>query len=267
MLAVAGILRLVSADLGRSVARRTALYLSIFPAAFFLFAPFTEALFLALAVWSLLHAREHRWGSVAILAALAALTRPHGALLVLPIACEVWREYRDRAGTREGLGWATTRAAAAAVAPILAFVAFTVGAAAFVGESPLAAQAHWNTQVAAPWDVVVAAATYAGEKRNVVQGANLATLLGASAVLVATARRLPFTYTLYAAPALVLIATRLQDPQPLMSTMRYVLVLFPVFAGLALFGRDRRVHLAWLVSSLIFLGYFAHLFLTGVFVG
>jgi hypothetical protein len=52
---------LIARDFEPVVARRTVLLISIFPSAFFLFAPFTEALFLALAVWCIAMARERRW--------------------------------------------------------------------------------------------------------------------------------------------------------------------------------------------------------------
>jgi len=44
-------------DFDADTAQRTALYLAGVPAAFFLFAPFAEAPFLALAVWSIVAAR------------------------------------------------------------------------------------------------------------------------------------------------------------------------------------------------------------------
>ena len=59
--AMVGLYRLVARDLDPATARRTMVLISIFPSAFFLFAPFTEALFLALAVWTLVAARERRW--------------------------------------------------------------------------------------------------------------------------------------------------------------------------------------------------------------
>ena len=44
--AMVGLYRLVARDLDPAMARRTMVLISIFPSAFFLFAPFTEALFL-----------------------------------------------------------------------------------------------------------------------------------------------------------------------------------------------------------------------------
>ncbi len=54
---------LVSADVDRETAERSMLYLSVFPTAFFLFAPFTESTFLALALGTLYCMRTGRYGA------------------------------------------------------------------------------------------------------------------------------------------------------------------------------------------------------------
>ena len=102
---LAGLHRLVSRDLGVRVADRTILYLSIFPAALFLYAPFSEALFLAATAWAFVGAREGRWWLAAAAALVAGLTRTQGVLLVLPLAWEAavaWRDGRLRSGARGG---------------------------------------------------------------------------------------------------------------------------------------------------------------------
>ena len=97
------------------------------------------------------------------------------------------------------------------------------------------------------------------------QALNLAALLGAAILLAVGARRMPLTYSLYAWPPLLLIATRIQ-PTPLTSTTRYVLVLFPVFVVAALLAEHPWLRRAWLVISLVLLGALATMFLQGDFV-
>jgi hypothetical protein len=60
------------------------------PAAFVLFAPYSEALFLLCAVGSLYLARKQRWWLSGIAGGLAVLTRQQGLFLILPIAWELW---------------------------------------------------------------------------------------------------------------------------------------------------------------------------------
>ncbi len=72
-------------------ARRATLAFMLFPAGIVLFAPYTEALFLLEAIGSLWAAREGRWPLAGGLAALAALTRPQGLFLLLPLGWALWR--------------------------------------------------------------------------------------------------------------------------------------------------------------------------------
>src|ERR671922_2761055 len=59
--------------------------MAAWPLAFFLFAPYTEGVFLAFATWTLLAARRGWWRVAAATAFLAALTRPTGVALFLPL--------------------------------------------------------------------------------------------------------------------------------------------------------------------------------------
>ena len=64
------------------------LYLTLFPSAFFLFAGYTEALFLALAIWCVVVARRGGWWQAGVLGLLASLTRQVGLLLIIPYLYE-----------------------------------------------------------------------------------------------------------------------------------------------------------------------------------
>jgi hypothetical protein len=90
-LGMMGLLRLVRLDFGSRVASRTVLFISVFPAAFFFFAPFTEAIFLACAVWAIYGARQHLWLVAGVAALLAGFSRTQGILLAFPIGWEAVR--------------------------------------------------------------------------------------------------------------------------------------------------------------------------------
>ncbi|HEX6382326.1 MAG TPA: mannosyltransferase family protein, partial [Acidimicrobiia bacterium] len=74
---------LSSSEFDEQVARRTILYLTIFPSAYFFLAPYSESLFLLLVVSSLWAARRGKWWLAGVAGALAAATRNVGVLLVL----------------------------------------------------------------------------------------------------------------------------------------------------------------------------------------
>ena len=90
--------RVVSAELGRQYAARTLVYFVLFPSGFFLFAAYTEPIFLLLALGSLWAARNGRFWLAGSLGFLAALTRLTGWVLVAPLAYELWRQRGGGAG-------------------------------------------------------------------------------------------------------------------------------------------------------------------------
>ncbi len=269
--ALVGVQQLVAGDFGAIVAARTVRYLSFAPAAFYLFAPFTEALFLAAAVWCLLMARRRAWLATAALAALAAATRLQGVLLVLPIAWEAARAARGhlpplRIDVRRLA--TSARVAIALVAPVAVLVVFAAYTAVVSGSTPFDAQDTWGGRnLHWPWDVLAASWSFVetGSQLRGIQALNLATLVGVGGLGLAGLRLLPATYSLYLWPQVLLIASRIQ-PAPLTSTMRYAVVLFPAFVVLALLGRNRRFDTAWTVLSLTLLGALTFEFLRGDFV-
>ena len=74
--------RLAAWEYGRAAARRTVLFLSLFPYAFFFGGVMTEGLFLLTTAAGLWNIRRHRWWRAGAWGALAALTRMHGVLLI-----------------------------------------------------------------------------------------------------------------------------------------------------------------------------------------
>ncbi|HYU81559.1 MAG TPA: mannosyltransferase family protein, partial [Candidatus Polarisedimenticolia bacterium] len=83
--------RSVMLDHDATTATRAAVYLLVFPTTVFLSVVYAESLFLLLAIAATYHARQRDWLLAGALAALAALTRPFGAILALPLAMEALR--------------------------------------------------------------------------------------------------------------------------------------------------------------------------------
>jgi hypothetical protein len=82
--------RLATLEHAPATAWTALLYLVTFPAAFILFAPYSESLFLLWTVLALYTMRRGRWGLVAICSFLAALSRQQGLFLAIPIAWWAW---------------------------------------------------------------------------------------------------------------------------------------------------------------------------------
>jgi 4-amino-4-deoxy-L-arabinose transferase-like glycosyltransferase len=87
--------QLVKLDYSEKTAQLAVLYLFIFPTSYFLHLPYSESLFLALAISCFIAARKRLWLAVGILGALACLTRVNGLILIPALAFEVWEEHRE----------------------------------------------------------------------------------------------------------------------------------------------------------------------------
>lgn len=80
--------KLARLEFGDGVAVKAVLFLSIFPTAYFLSAPYTEGLFFALTIASIYYARIGKWQLAGVLAFFAALTRLAGLLLLPALLVE-----------------------------------------------------------------------------------------------------------------------------------------------------------------------------------
>jgi Gpi18-like mannosyltransferase len=94
-LIVAAILlrRIVSLDFSSEIALRSVWFFLIFPTALFLHAPYTESLFLALAIGSVFAARKDRWWLAGALGALSWMTRANGIVLIPTLAMEAGYQF------------------------------------------------------------------------------------------------------------------------------------------------------------------------------
>jgi hypothetical protein len=246
--------RLTELELGRRLARPTLLLLAVFPAAVYFGAPYSESLFLLLAVGAFYAARTGRWAWAGACAGLASATRSAGLLLLLPLAL-IWWDSRPRRARD---------AAWLALAPVgIAAYAAWLGIAEGEAFRFLDVQDAWMRELTVPlagaWDGFVAAVDgvrqlasgsrspvyfdkAAGDPYRIaaINVMLFATLVFAVVACVGVLRRLPRAYGAWVAASLVLPLTFPVTPQPLMSLPRFVAVLFPVFMWLAVVSDERR---------------------------
>lgn len=85
---------LVAKEYSKKIAFRGILLLSLFPFSFFFGAVRTESLFFLTSMASLYYIRKHKFLTASIWGALAALTRMHGLLLIIPALVEILTYYK-----------------------------------------------------------------------------------------------------------------------------------------------------------------------------
>ena len=225
---------------GRDVARRAIKYLAIFPTAFFFLAPYTESLFLLLCLLAFRWARRDRWGRAAAAAALAALSRSVGIVLVVALGVEAFHQwYRDRRPL-----WPRLAAAGATVlGPLAWFTWWHVTYGNFW--APLDAQRNWSRTATAPWETVVDAVLQAKRYRTYWLLDLLVVAIAVAGVVLA-ARRIRPSYLAYAGASLLLPLMVPYETRPLLSMPRFVSVVFP-FA----WGYTHAVERRWLPDGLV----------------
>jgi 4-amino-4-deoxy-L-arabinose transferase-like glycosyltransferase len=258
--------RIAEERLGAEGARRTVLYLAIFPMALFLQAVYSESLFLLLVLSAFALAERRRFTAAGVVAGLAILTRAAGVALLPALALLAWR-HRKRLRALAGVALALP---VAALYPLLLWQQV---------DDPWAfahAQDRWHRHVspAGPfggiWDGLVAG--WRGLEQFVVghgthvAGATpmhaaaenlqaLAFLFLFLALTVVSWKRFGAPYGLF---AVVSLAIPLSDPSsrwPLLSLPRFGLVIFPFFLALAALTEGRpRLHNAVATCSALFLG-------------
>jgi hypothetical protein len=217
------------------------------PSSLFLSAVYAESLFLALSIGVFVSARSGRFAVAGALGCLAALTRPFGVLLLVPLLWEWWRWRGEaeasttrRARTVSGL-WILLVPAAMGV--YLAFCGSVFG-------DPLAMlhrQERWRGGLSGPWRAFVrwweAGPTVHGAHGSTVE---LIIALVCLVMVVFMARRLRPSYTLYTAAAMALALG-----STLWSFSRFTVTLFPfaMLIGSAWAGGRR-----WLPTHYAFIG-------------
>lgn len=265
--------RLVRLDWPGTVAARTLWLLALFPTALVFFIPYTESLYLLLAVLTLWYLRRRRWLAAGLAGALGALTRQTGLVLLLPYLVE-WAGARldtptdaeqRRASLRELLPAALMPLA---VAAHLAYLWHVTGSPTTF----MRAQGAWHRRLDWPWAGIVATVQRWGlPDTSNIQHVHMVLELGSVllflGLLAVGWHRVRLSYSVYAGvvwlAALLSPAVADSSRNPLMSSSRFALSVFPSFIVLALLLRRPGPYQAWLTASTLLLGFFAAFFVVG----
>jgi hypothetical protein len=246
--------RLVAADEGPAIALRSVWFLLIFPTAYFLHIGYAEALFIALALGSLLAARTDRWWWAGILGALAALTRINGLLLVPALMVEAVVQWWPE---RRGWRW---RWLAIGIVP-LGFLGYLALNQALYG-NPVAflsfQAADWDRSLSPPW-VGIGALFDPAVRAPLAWIAELAFVALALVGVIVSAFRFRPTWTVWMAGNLLLVTST----TVVMSVPRFSLLLFPLYAWFAVLARSRGLAVLITLLSVSTLLFFAGRFALG----
>jgi hypothetical protein len=232
------------------VARRAAWFAALFPAAAVLVMGYAEATAMMLGVAVFLGLRSRRFGWAIAAGFLAGLCRPVGVLLVIPAAVEVVRGWKSASARARVAGVGAVVAPVAGAAAYLAWVGAEFGD--FWKPISLQNQATLRGGFQDPVSRTIDAVgdLFGGDRFG--SGLHIVWAVFFAALLVVLIRRLPASYSLYAAATLVLgLSARNLD-----SFERYCMSTFPFLFALAIVtDRDEVERTAVVLAGAGLVGY------------
>ena len=277
--------RLTEWELDAGTARRTVVLLAFFPTALFFSALYTEALFLALELGAFVAARRGRWAWAGALGGLGAATRNTGWLLVPVLAAQyLYGPRADRPPDAAARGWRPRYRLRPDALWILLVPVGLGGYLIFMqvhfGDAlaPWHAQAHFHRTFDGPLSAYWQGAAKAWHGLTGILGGGAAlgpaarkigqfvVVSGALVATVGVLRRLPVPYGVYALVSIVPVLSFPYPPGPLASSLRYIVVVFPLFMWLALRLRDRLAYGLAVAAFAAMLVYSSGMFATWHFV-
>jgi hypothetical protein len=256
---VAGFLlqQLVRVDGGDDAeATRALWYMTLFPTAYFLALPYSEATFLMFAIAAFLAARTEHWGWAGIMAAFATGTRIQAVAILPGLAVEALVRYH----------WQAPFKAYWLVLAPLGFFAY-LGINWLVADDPLRfveiQRDHWSQNRIWPWEFMrdtIDSIRFQqpGFNRAAIYELRLISVVVAAGLLLLGVRRLPLSYQVMSWATLVMMMmTSWQISMP-----RYLVAMFPLFLVMAYYGKNPLVHQVIMTTMPFFMGIFYVLFAT-----
>jgi Gpi18-like mannosyltransferase len=219
--------RFAEEQFDHAVARRAVLYILICPGTLFLSAVYPMSLFLAIAAAGLYYARHGRWALAIAIASLAPLARPDGALLIVPLAFELGRQF----GIRR-LWILLPVVAASYLWPAYQWLQFG-DAFAFIK-----AQSAWHPSPF--WTV------FHSQRALLFLGTTFVFIV----LTIASWFTLRPSLAAYASTFLLMMLSAAR----FWSIVRFLVILFPAFIVLGLAGRSKLVHIVFTVVSSVIAG-------------
>ena len=226
---------LTSTLFGGSMARRATAYLALFPFGYAFSMIYPESIVLGLIALAALAGLRRRWGWAAVCAAAAALARPEGLFVALPLAVLAWDQRHTLSPRARGL------ALGALLAPFAAIASFSVYLWSALGDPMAWSQAEraWG-RAFSPLGFVRALEGLGGSFAHDAWVTRDVVAIVLYLALLAVAARAGVSWPWLASGLAIVVLPVFSGSFD--SIGRFGLLAPAVFWGLAALGRDPRVH-------------------------
>ena len=249
--------RLVQLDYASSVAMRSVWFFLIFPTAYFLHVGYSESLFLALALASILAARIDRWWLAGLLGAFCWMSRAAGAILVPTLAVEAAQQYCGKRRWNWQWFWIAIIPAGFAVYLVINW-RVSGNPFAFLQTRRVSFEQSFASPLVGIRQAIRAHYPSANEAEMVGVQELCFVALGFICTILSWIKLRPL-YAMWITGTWILFTS----VSFFRSMPRYTLTMFPIFILFALLGRNRFWFGALTVWSLLFFALFAVLFARG----
>lgn len=231
-------------------ARRALFFFLIFPASYYLFAAYSEALYFLLVLLFLRLAPKRAWLWAGVFVCLAILTRLHGVVL-LPVL--LYAMYLDKPFLQKISHWLGLFIGGMGTFFYI-FLRYISGS-----ESVLpVAESEWYVRLAFPWETFAYAVRYlfAGQM-TFIDIINFIVVISLIALLLLGWKKIPTLPLLYVVLSVIIMTARVVETQPFSAIVRYSLSLFPLFGLMSLYAQRKFVERLLVILFLLFTLYFS----------
>ncbi|MEK7450347.1 MAG: mannosyltransferase family protein [Patescibacteria group bacterium] len=257
--------KLILIDFKKSIAIWSIIFMLVFPTSFFFATIYSESLFLLLTLLCFYFAREKKWLIASMLGALLTATRIVGIAIIPALLYEFIKEEKS---------FLKTKALSLLVAP-LGLLAYTIFNLSKWGNALYFVQAQGNLQNNRTVNSIVLFPQTIYRYAKILTSVSLSQyewwialleicvfIFAGVFLFVAWKKKVRFSYILFSVIAFLIPSfTGTFSALP-----RYVLILFPIFIGLALL-RNKAIKISYAVIGLTLLFILFMLFSKGYFVG
>jgi len=238
IIAITLFLKLITDLFNEKIAKECLFFLLLFPTSLYLIAPYTESIFLALSLTVIYASIKKKWLLAGIVSGLAAITRVQGIFLIFPIVIEGVQTYSFTKDKKAFLKFI----------PATFFAPLTYGIYCIYVRFGLQSDwpwvslnTFWGQHFGMPWEGIIGNIT-ALFGRNLTPESTLPFIKFLTVVvtiysvffLIKISKKIPLSIAVFSWVNLLLVLSKVDDQSLMISTMRYLLPIFPIFIGQAM---------------------------------
>jgi len=236
------------------VAKKSIFFISVFPTSFYFVAGYSESIFVALTAGVFILLRKKKWLWAGLLSTLAALTRVQGIILVVPIFIELLTDYFKNKNLRQLMINSIS----------IVYAPFAYGLYSLYVYFGLRVDwpwnmlsTYWDQRFGLPWEGVIGTVNSFFIKEEILITPPLMKIVNILLpvltiyLLIRLRKRIPLSISVYSWLMLLLILGKIDQNNMLVSTIRYLLVIFPVYWGLVFMIRGRLLKIAYFTICLL----------------